>query len=191
MLYASTSKVGAFTEALADLRPRFDHMRELRSTEGGNARLCAAGELIASVRAKMKLALSGRYLATIGVVDRQPTFVDLAAGSSRGVLEYRLMTERLKAGQLISRDRVLPRLASRAVYDDGHYGLIMPSAECAYAHTVALFESGYETNRFRARLDVRSVVPAMSSRAAVAAALRTLLGLNGVSPLIAPELLAA
>jgi hypothetical protein len=191
VLYASTSKIGAFTEALADLRPRFDHLRELRSIEGGDARLCAVGELIASVRAKMKLELSGRYLAVIDVVDREPSFVDLAAGSSRGVLEYRLMTERLKTGQFTSRDRVLPRRASRAVYDDGLYGLIMPSAECAYAHTLALFESGYETNRFRARLDVRSVVPAISSRAAIAAAMRTLLGLKGVSPLIAPELLAA
>jgi len=85
---------------------------------------------------------------------------------------------------------LLPRLASRAVYEDGHHGLIMPSAECSYAHTVALFESGYETNRFRARLDVRSVVPAIRSRAA-AAAIRSLLGLNGFSPLIVPELLAA
>lgn len=192
VLYTSTSQVGALTETLADLRPRFDCMRKIHEIQGDPERFGDVGEIISVAAAAMKERLKGRYLAAIRVVDRgPPVFVDLAAGASRGQLEYRLATSRLKTGHFTGRDRMLPRSASRAVFDAGRYGLIMPSAECSCARTVALFETGHETNRYRVRLEVLSVVPALRSRAAVTAAIRTLLGMDVVSPLVIPELLEA
>jgi hypothetical protein len=191
VLYTSTSKTGALTEALADLRPRFDRIRELRAVLGESASSRDFADVIAHAAECMKDRLRGRCLATIRILDREPSFVDLAAGTSRGWLEYVLGTEQLKAGQLTARDRVLPRFASRAVFDEGHSGIIMRSAESSYAHTVALFETGHRTNRFRARITVLSVAPALASRNAVAAAIRGLLGLDAFSPLVVPELLEA
>ncbi len=191
VLYASMSKTGALVETLADLRPRFDRMRELQEIGGGRLGREPFRDAIGRAAVSMRERLEGRYLATIRVVDRAPVFVDLAAGASRGRLEYRARTTPLKTGQLTGRDRILPRFAARDVFDDGYAGLIMPSAESSYAHTVAVFETGHRTGRFRARLEVVSVVPALSSRTAVGAAIRALLGVAVVSPLVLPELLEA
>ncbi|HTD34865.1 MAG TPA: RES domain-containing protein [Candidatus Elarobacter sp.] len=190
-LYASTSKSGALVETLADLRPRFDRMHELQAIGGERLGFEPFRDAIGRAAASMRERLQGRYLATIRVVDRGPLFVDLAAGASRGRLEYRARTTRLKTGQLTGRDRMLPRFAARDVFDEGYAGLIMPSAESSYAHTVAVFETGYRTGCFRARLEVISVVPALSSRTAVAAAIRALLGVAAISPLVVAELLEA
>jgi hypothetical protein len=127
VLYTSTSKVGALTEVLADLRPKLDTVLEPGSIGGDNRGPDLVDDVIRRAAASMKDRFTGRYLATIVVKDRGPVFVDLAAGISRGQIEHRLGTERLKTGQFIGRDRVLARYAARVIASDLAIGLVSRS----------------------------------------------------------------
>jgi hypothetical protein len=187
-LYAATTPVGALTEVLADLRPRVDRMLEIALIGDDEDRDDARHDLIATARAAMNARLAGRYVAEIEIAGDGAGFVDLGAGVSRSRIELELAVGRLKVGDFTGQDRTLSRRAARAIFEDGHPGLIAPSAEDAHALAVAIFETGRESNEFRTALKVCSVLPANSYRNAVAAAVRSLLQIDGFSPLIAPDL---
>jgi hypothetical protein len=110
VLYASTSPVGAMTEVLADLRPRYDRISEIAMIEDDEIQPHDAEmdmQLIAYNA--MQARLNFRYLSEIAVVDRSASFVDLGAGVSRSRIEQHLGCQRMKIGDFTGHNRTISR----------------------------------------------------------------------------------
>jgi hypothetical protein len=188
VLYTSTSAAGAITEVLADLRPRYDRIAEIAMIEDDDVEPYDAETYMGAIAWRaMRARLDSRYLSEIAIVDRYASFVDLGAGASRSRIELRLGVAHLKMGDFTGRHRRISRSAARMIFNDQHAGLIAPSAEQPRDHTVAIFESGYQTDKLRARLEVVSIVRPGSNHPAVQTAIGLLLGRTKFSPLILPE----
>lgn len=185
VFYASSSPAGALTEALADLRPCYGQRSRIAVAEGERneaGRMCR--QLIAEALEAMRRRLAHRYISVVQI-GAGASFVDLSTGASRSRIELELGSGRLKVGDFTGRDRILARSASRKVFEDGHAGLIAPSAEHSHARTVAVFETGRDSGSFRTQLDVLAVAPADGDHVAMMSALGALLRSDEFSPLIA------
>lgn len=188
VLYASTSAVGAVTEVLADLRPRYDRICEIAMIQDdGDEHDSVEWHLIEIARDAMRARLNFRYLSEIAIVDRSASFVDLGTGASRSHVEQRLGLQRLKIGDFTGRDRTISRSAARIIFDGRHAGLVAPSAEHPREQTVAIFETGYRSDELRARLKVISIVQPDSAHSAFRTAVDMLLERPKFSPLVLAE----
>ncbi|HEY0394444.1 MAG TPA: RES domain-containing protein [Candidatus Elarobacter sp.] len=188
VLYASSSPVGALIETVADLRPHYQRVAEIAAVADDEEDEDAAyARLLAQTKSAMAARLAERYLSAMHVVDQGASFVDLAAGTSRSRIELEIDSGELKIGDLLGRDRMSARRASRAIYDKGHAGLMAPSAEAGDASTVAMFEAAYDSNTFRVEIRVVSTKQLDMTSDTVASAISALVPTEGFSALICPE----
>ena len=162
VLYCCSTEVGAMIETLQDLRPSQTALTELDSITSDE------GDVEDSVPSIIAGRLRNRWFATLIPGNPGHRVAAVAEKNSRIYLEDKLhdiMTTlgivAIKVGDLTGSDRRLSRHASRLAYDEGHVGLVAPSAEHANSNTYALFEARPVSMELRTQLVPNSVVLAL------------------------------
>lgn len=154
-LYTASSSQGAFIETLQDLRPNLSFFAGLAAIElEPGEELPAYCELDASY-------FDNLYACEIAIQSQPIPFIDIVNVEVIGIMRSTfaglatdLGLRAIDAATMLGPNRELTQAFARAVWEPGYAGIVSP---CVLGHPYqnwTVFESGHETNAFRAELTV-------------------------------------
>jgi RES domain-containing protein len=159
-LYTASSPLGAFIEALQDLRPNLRFLAGLTDLE------LEPGDELPPYRELDASYFDNLYACEIVVETQQTPFVDVLDITLISVireqyadLATRLGMRAVDASAMLGADREFTQAVAREIWVSGYAGVTAPSV-LGYPHTNwTAFEGGFQTNAFRVELTLVKAVP--------------------------------